>query len=101
MRARRRDATEVESKAKTLKVGIKKSDIDKMVGYPGPTYIVGIDENSEAAYIISANKATSKDLPSIPLSFPLDDTNLAKLWKEVDDYWQGLNLLLNNSVFSI
>jgi hypothetical protein len=91
----------VQPKARTLKVRIKKSDIDKMVGYPGPTYIVGIDENSEAAYIISANKATSKDLPSIPLSFPLDAMNLAKLWKEVDDYWQGLNLLLNNSVFSI
>lgn len=91
----------VQPNAKTLKVGIKKSDIDKMVGYPGPTYIVGIDENSEDAYIISANKAFSKDLPSIPLSFPLDAANLAKLWKEVDDFWLGLDLLLNNSVFSI
>ncbi|WP_297797030.1 hypothetical protein, partial [Mycobacterium sp.] len=91
----------VKPKARLLKVGIKKSDIDKMVGYPGPTYIVGIDETSEAAYIISANKAVARDLPSIPLSFPLDAGNLARLWKEVDGYWQGLNLLLNNSVFSI
>lgn len=92
---------QVQPKAKTLKVGIKKSDIDKMVGYPGPTYIVGIDETAEAAYIVSANKGTAKDLPSIPLSFPLDAKNLARLWTEVDYYWRGLNLVLDNSVFSI
>jgi hypothetical protein len=91
----------VKPNAKTLKVGIKKVDIDRMVGYPGPTYIVGIDENAETAYIISANKTVSKDLPSIPLSYPLDGTNLAKLWKEVDDYWKRQNLALKNSVFSI
>jgi len=91
----------VKPNAKTLKVGIKKGDIDRMVGYPGPTYIVGIDENAENAYIISANKTVSKDLPSIPLSYPLDGANLAKLWKEVDDYWKRQNLALKNSVFSI
>ncbi len=91
----------VRPNAKTLKVGIKKSDIDRMVVYPGPTYIVGIDENADTAYIISANKTVSKDLPSIPLSYPLDGANLVRLWKEVDDYWKRRNLALKNSVFSI
>jgi hypothetical protein len=91
----------VKPNAKTLKVGIKQSDIDRMVVYPGPTYIVGIDENTETAYIISANNRVSKDLRSIPLRYPLDGANLAKLWKEVDDYWKRRNLALKNSVFSI
>lgn len=91
----------VKPNAKTLKVGIKKRDIARMVGYPGPTYIVGVDEHSEIAYIISANKLTSKDLHSIPLSYPLDAVNLKKLWTEVNNYWTSRDLVLKNSAFSI
>jgi len=93
--------TKVTPNAKTLKVGIKQVDIARMVGYPGPTYIVGVDESSELAYIISANSAVTKDLPSIPISYPLDAANLAKLWSEVNNYWKSRNMELKNSVFSI
>lgn len=72
-----------------------------MVGYPGPTHIVGVDENAESAYIISANATVSKDLPSIPITYPLDAANLARLWNEVDNYWKSRNMELKNSVFSI
>jgi hypothetical protein len=91
----------VEPNAKTLKVGIKQVDIARMVGYPGPTYIVGVDEIAESAYIISANTPVRKDLPSIPIMYPLDTANLAKLWNEVDNYWKSRKMELKNSVFSI
>ena len=91
----------VKPNAKTLKVGIKQVDIARMVGYPGPTYIVGVDENAESAYIISANATVSKDLPRIPITYPLDAANLARLWNEVDNYWKSRNMELKNSVFSI
>ena len=88
-------------RSKTLKVGIKKRDVDRMVCYPGPTYIVGIDERNENAYIVSANEPVTKDLPSIPISYPLDCANLATLWKEVDDYWTSRDMILKKSVFSV
>lgn len=91
----------VKPNAKTLKVGIKQVDIARMVGYPGPTYIVGVDEAAESAYIISANTTVRKDLPRIPIIYPLDAANLAKLWNEVDNYWKSRNMELKNSVFSI
>jgi len=47
-------AKEVSPNSSTLKVGVKKRDIDRMASYPGPTYFVGIDEKNEKAYIISA-----------------------------------------------
>lgn len=92
---------EVKPNAKTLKVGIKQVDIARMVRYPGPTYIVGVDETAETAYIISANTIVPKDLPSIPTTYPLDPANLAKLWKEVDKYWKNRKMESKNSVFSV
>jgi hypothetical protein len=91
----------VKPNAKTLKVGIKQADIARMVGYPGPTYIVGVDETAESAYIMSANTPVQKDLPSLPIMYPLDAANLAKLWNEVDNYWKSRKMELKNSVFSI
>jgi hypothetical protein len=91
----------VKPNSKRLTVGIKKRDIERMISYPGPTYIVGIDEKAENAYIISANEPVAKDLPSIPLTHQLDSANLAKLWKEVDGYWASRNMTLKESVFKV
>jgi hypothetical protein len=84
-----------------LKVSVKKRDVDRMVSYPGPTYIVGVDEKNEKAYIISANDSVKKDLPSIPIRYSLDAANLAKLWAEVNSYWTMRDMTLKKSVFSV
>jgi Domain of unknown function (DUF4365) len=91
----------VRAQSTTLSVKVKKRDVDRMVNYPGPTYIVGIDEVNEQAYIVSANLTVKADLPSIPISHPLDRANLAKLWKEVDDYWTSRDMTLKISNFAI
>jgi hypothetical protein len=90
----------VSPSSNILKVSVKKRDIDRMVSYPCPTYIAGIDEKNEKAYIISANETVAKDLATIPIRYPLDAANLAKLWAEVDGYWRKRNMTLKKSVFS-
>jgi len=42
-------------KHKRLKIKVSKDNILKLASFPAPTYIVGIDENAETGYIISAN----------------------------------------------
>jgi Domain of unknown function (DUF4365) len=92
---------EVTSRAKTIAVKVKKRDIDRMVGYPAPTYVIGIDENNETAYIVSANSPVPGDLPSLPTTFPLDQRNLETLWGEVDTFWKSRDMTLKSSAFSI
>lgn len=72
-----------------------------MVGLPAPTYLIGIDENNETAYIIAVNEALKSDLSSLPVSFPLDATNLERLWDEVDSFWKSRDMILKSSVFSL
>jgi hypothetical protein len=91
----------VGPRAKTIAVKVTKRDIDRMVGYPAPTYIIGIDEDSETAYIVSANSPVPGDLPSLPITFPLDQNNLGTLWKEVDAFWKSRDMVLKSSAFSI
>jgi len=43
----------------------------------------------------------TRDLASIPIRYPLDAANLAKLWAEVDGYWTKRDMTLKKSVFSV
>src|SRR5262245_23487334 len=38
-----------------LRVSVLQHDIDRMLVYPGPTYVVGVDCRAERAYIASVN----------------------------------------------
>ncbi len=91
----------VTASSKSLSIKVRKKDTDRMVGLPAPTYLIGIDENNETAYIIAVNEALKSDLSSLPVSFPLDATNLERLWDEVDSFWKSRDMILKSSVFSL
>jgi Domain of unknown function (DUF4365) len=84
-----------------LRVGVVQRDIDRMLVYPGPTYIVGVDCRTERAYIASVNGRAMGRIMGLPVKYPLDATNMRLLWREVDGYWKRRNMILKRSHFTI
>ena len=72
-----------------LKVKVKASDVQVMVRCPIPTYLIGIDEPSARAYIVSIHGKLAKSISSMPTAYPLDSQNPKKLWDEVKTYWRA------------
>jgi hypothetical protein len=82
-----------------LKVQVSAENVRRLIHYPAPTYIVGIDEREEKGYIVSGNQRTHLRVSSLSTQFPLDCMNLERLWNEVRDFWQQRDMKLLNSVF--
>jgi hypothetical protein len=83
-----------------LKVGVKAVDVVAMVKCPVPTYVIGVDEPAGTAYVVSAHGALKGAISSIPTKYPLDGTNLKKLWDEVKTYWATLDPKAKTSSFA-
>lgn len=75
------------AKGKRLKVNVSESHIFGLASYPAPVYIIGVDEVSEAGYIVSANGENLSSLSSLSTEFPINATNQDRLWNEVRAYW--------------
>jgi Domain of unknown function (DUF4365) len=73
-----------------LKVQLKAQDVRYMIRCPIPTYLIGIDERAEVAYIVSIHGNLTGGISSIPTTFPLDRGNLKVLRDEVLAYWTKL-----------
>jgi hypothetical protein len=84
-----------------LKVELSEEDAETLILYPAPTYIVGVDEVNQRAFIIAATANVAGGLPSLPTAYPLDDNNLKILWDEVKAYWQSRDMTHKRSHFSI
>jgi hypothetical protein len=85
---------------KRLKIQVTKEDIDRMKAFPAPTYIVGVDEVNEQAYIASVSGKSVGRVSSLPTSYPLNPANLQLLWDEVASYWRGKDMVQTHSVFT-
>jgi hypothetical protein len=93
-------AKKLTKRKKRLPVGMKKTDVLSMVRCPVPTYLIGVDEPSEAAYIISIHGTLDRSIPSMPTTYPLSGANLRRLWDEVKTYWATFDLAKKNSHFA-
>ena len=83
-----------------LKVHVRKEDVEAMVKYPAPTYVIGIDEREEKAFIVSVFGTMDKTISSLSTAHPLNCTTLQILWDEVKDYWAGKQMDRRASVFT-
>lgn len=81
-----------------LKVSVTKKDVDRLVAFPAPTYVVGIDEQKWLGFILSVNQPR-KGIPDFPTRFPLNRKNLQLLWDEVMTFWESRDMILRNSHF--
>jgi hypothetical protein len=73
-----------------LKVQLKAKDVRFMIRCPIPTYLIGVDERAEVAYILSIHGNLTGGISSIPTAFPLDPGNLRVLRDELLAYWRML-----------
>ncbi len=88
-------------KSKRLKVEMSGADVQRASLVPAPTYLVGIDEPGEAAYIVPILEGMTKTVSSIPTTYPLDCLNLARLYDEVEQFWSSRDMKRHTSVFSV
>jgi hypothetical protein len=82
-----------------LKVKVAKADIRKMVLFRAPTYVVGVDEPGERAYVIAIYGKMKAGISSVSTQFLLNRGTLKLLWEEVRDFWKGHNLHQAKSLF--
>jgi hypothetical protein len=73
-----------------LKVQVRAKDVRAMLICPIPTYLIGVDERAEIAYIVSIHRTIVGGISSIPTAYPLDRKNLRILRDEVRAYWKTL-----------
>jgi hypothetical protein len=79
-------------KTNRLKIHVNKEQLRRLKKFKIPTYIVGLDEKRETAYIVSVDGITSKTISSIPTKFSIGNKkNIITLVDEVKDYWKNLS----------
>ncbi|HYT87945.1 MAG TPA: hypothetical protein VEL76_04440, partial [Gemmataceae bacterium] len=83
-----------------LKVKVEKLDVIGIVLYPAPTYVIGIDEVQEKAYIVAVYGSMNKQLSSLSTTHELNSKTLKLLWDEVRDYWKDKDMTQKNSQFT-
>lgn len=82
-----------------LKVKVTDSDMKRLAAYPAPTYVIGIDEQGEQGYIVSANGESKTGFSSLCTDYPLSPNVLALLWDEVKAYWTSPDYANFRSIF--
>jgi hypothetical protein len=82
-----------------LIIQVAEDDVGRMVRCPFPTYVVGVDEPNDRAYIVSVHGNMGGAISSIPAKYPLTPRNLQKLWIEVKAHWSKLDASAKQSVF--
>ena len=60
-----------------------------MVAFPAPTYVVGVHEEEERAFIVSVHGTMSEAIPSITTAHELNGETLSRLWDEVREFWRA------------
>lgn len=71
-----------------------------MVAFPAPTYVIGVYEPEERAFIISVYGSMNEALPSITTGHELTCDTLRRLWEEVRDFWLGRDMARQASSFT-
>ncbi len=82
-----------------LRVQVTQDDIDRMVAYPAPTYVVGIDVNAiGVGFLLSVNEPRN-NVASLTTRFRIDCGVLEQLRVEVIDFWSSRDMTLTGSRF--
>ncbi len=77
-----------------------KDDVLKMVLYPAPTYVFGIDERQEKAYVVAIVTGMNTKVSSLSTAHPVNCATLKLLWDEVRDYWKDMDMERKTSAFT-
>lgn len=75
------------SRLRRLKAQLPIADTRRMLMFPAPTYVFGIDERMKQGYILSVNEGRPRKYTILPTTYPHVRENLNLLWKELNDFW--------------
>jgi hypothetical protein len=82
-----------------LKVQVVAAEVQRLLAYPAPTYILGVDEPQERGYLLAALAGGPRRIASLPTRYPLDQTTLHGLYEEVLAFWQANGTTFRTSRF--
>lgn len=82
-----------------LQIDVPSEDVGRMSAHPAPTYVVGVHEPEERAFLVSVHGAMRQRLRSITTAHELTCATLELLWGEVRDFWAGRDMTRTTSVF--
>jgi hypothetical protein len=99
VKATRKEFTKTQ-KPPRLRVQVSKKDVRRVVAYPAPPYVIGVQEDEELAVIVSIYGAMSDAIPSITTGHELTCKTLRRLWDEVREFWHGRDMARLTSSFS-
>jgi hypothetical protein len=83
-----------------LRVEVSEKDVRRMVSYPAPTYVIGVHEDEERAFIVSVHGNMSDSVSSITTGHELTQATLRRLWEEVREFWQDKDMTRLSSSFT-
>jgi hypothetical protein len=82
-----------------LRVEVSEKDVRRLVAYPAPTYVIGVHEGTERAFIISVHGTMSRAISSITTAHELTCETLRRLWDEVREFWRDREMTRSVSAF--
>jgi hypothetical protein len=83
-----------------LRVEVSDEDVRRMSAYPAPTYLVGVHEREERAFVVSVHGDMREAISSVTTGHELTCETLKLLWDEVRDFWKGRDMTRPASHFS-
>lgn len=87
MKATRKELTRGQTPPR-LRVEVSEKDIRRMSAFPAPTYVIGVHEVEERAFVISVHGEMREAIPSITTGHELTTETLKGLWDEVREFWR-------------
>jgi hypothetical protein len=88
VRATRKNLTATQMPPR-LHVGVSREDVRRMAACPAPTYVIGVQERQERAFVIAVHGGMRESISSITTAHELNCLTLRRLWDEVRHFWRG------------
>ena len=95
-----RKATTRSHSPPRLRVEVSEDDVLRMVACPIPSYVVGVHEIEERAFIIAVHGDVTGAISSITTAHELTPDTLRKLWEEVRESWRVRDVTRSTSSFA-
>lgn len=83
-----------------LRIGVSAADGRRMAAFPAPTYVVGVHEGDERAFLVSVPGGMREAIPSVTTGHELTCDTLGLLWHEVLGFWQARDMTRTASRFT-
>src|SRR5262249_29717331 len=83
-----------------LRVQVTRDIMAKLIAYPVPTYIIGVDSSSKrSSFLVAAVAGGPTHYPSLPTTHQLNEQALRRLYDEVLAFWQAHAATFATSLF--